>query len=290
MSSFVRQLNYYGFVRLSDRRRRNQTPEFSRLLVFGHPSGDFVRGDASRLQSITRKSCKDTRRSKSSRRGTTSEEEVSSSRGGSPDLIYDQHSQWVQASTSSVPLPLLRAFAPSESLQPPFQQQALYRRGLRRPSVLEPRQMRRVSTPTSAWPYSPPQRQSYMSAPSTPVSPCDLASMQHSMSTTPCDEVLQLDYFARRHHLVPEQGRQPPPLPFHCDMSPGSDTLGLTSVPYSPSYDTFPGSQVATHEHPYSVFTQLPGSYQAPQCWPAPQYELLPPPELVFVPSLESGV
>ncbi|GAA5844206.1 hypothetical protein JCM9279_001725 [Rhodotorula babjevae] len=56
LSSFIRQLSYYSFRRLSDRRRsterRNSNPGY---VLFQHPSGFFVRGDPSQLVKIVRK-------------------------------------------------------------------------------------------------------------------------------------------------------------------------------------------------------------------------------------------
>ncbi|GAA6004530.1 uncharacterized protein JCM10292_005658 [Rhodotorula paludigena] len=56
LSSFIRQLSYYSFRRLSDRRRsterRNSNPGY---ILFSHPSGFFVRGDPSQLTKIIRK-------------------------------------------------------------------------------------------------------------------------------------------------------------------------------------------------------------------------------------------
>ncbi|BGP51776.1 hypothetical protein JCM10450v2_007732 [Rhodotorula kratochvilovae] len=56
LSSFIRQLSYYSFRRLSDRRRsterRNSNPGY---ILFSHPSGFFVRGDPGQLTKIVRK-------------------------------------------------------------------------------------------------------------------------------------------------------------------------------------------------------------------------------------------
>ncbi|GAA5821414.1 hypothetical protein JCM3770_003512 [Rhodotorula araucariae] len=56
LSSFIRQLSYYSFKRLSDRRRsserRSSLPAF---IVFGHPTGNFVRDDATKTALILRK-------------------------------------------------------------------------------------------------------------------------------------------------------------------------------------------------------------------------------------------
>ncbi|KAM0790465.1 hypothetical protein ACM66B_003341 [Microbotryomycetes sp. NB124-2] len=56
LSSFVRQLSYYNFKRLSDRRRSNERrASATGYIVFTHPSGFFVRGDSSQLHRIARK-------------------------------------------------------------------------------------------------------------------------------------------------------------------------------------------------------------------------------------------
>ncbi|BGP24889.1 transcription factor [Rhodotorula toruloides] len=56
LSSFIRQLSYYSFKRLSDRRRsaerRSSAPSF---IVFTHPSGNFVRDDQAKAALIQRK-------------------------------------------------------------------------------------------------------------------------------------------------------------------------------------------------------------------------------------------
>ncbi|KAM0791617.1 hypothetical protein ACM66B_006056 [Microbotryomycetes sp. NB124-2] len=56
LSSFIRQLSYYSFKRLSDRRRSGERKNGqSSFIVFTHPSGFFVRGNNSMLHGITRK-------------------------------------------------------------------------------------------------------------------------------------------------------------------------------------------------------------------------------------------
>ncbi|GAA6064183.1 hypothetical protein JCM10212_002925 [Sporobolomyces blumeae] len=56
LGSFVRQLSYYNFKRLSDRRRSAERGTARRgYIKFTHASGYFVRGDASQLSRITRR-------------------------------------------------------------------------------------------------------------------------------------------------------------------------------------------------------------------------------------------
>ncbi|GAA5984216.1 hypothetical protein JCM10908_006094 [Rhodotorula pacifica] len=56
LSSFIRQLSYYSFKRLSDRRRSvERRPSVPSFIVFTHPSGNFVRDDESRALDIPRK-------------------------------------------------------------------------------------------------------------------------------------------------------------------------------------------------------------------------------------------
>ncbi|SCV68107.1 BQ2448_228 [Microbotryum intermedium] len=56
LGSFVRQLSYYGFKRLSDRRRSGERhTRAANFIIFSHPSGAFLKGDASRLNVIARK-------------------------------------------------------------------------------------------------------------------------------------------------------------------------------------------------------------------------------------------
>ncbi|KDE03542.1 hypothetical protein MVLG_05970 [Microbotryum lychnidis-dioicae p1A1 Lamole] len=49
------QLSYCGFKRLSDRRRSGNVTRASNFIIFSHPSGDFLKGDAWRLNVIARK-------------------------------------------------------------------------------------------------------------------------------------------------------------------------------------------------------------------------------------------
>ncbi|GAA5999915.1 hypothetical protein JCM10207_005970 [Rhodosporidiobolus poonsookiae] len=56
LSSFIRQLSYYNFKRLSDRRRSVERKASVGYIVFSHPSGVFIRGDNSQLDNIIRKS------------------------------------------------------------------------------------------------------------------------------------------------------------------------------------------------------------------------------------------
>lgn len=56
LSSFIRQLSYYSFKRLSDRRRSGERRSTAAsYIIFTHPSGQFMRGDASKLHLIVRK-------------------------------------------------------------------------------------------------------------------------------------------------------------------------------------------------------------------------------------------
>ncbi|BGP35469.1 hypothetical protein JCM10296v2_007307 [Rhodotorula toruloides] len=56
LSSFIRQLSYYSFRRLSDRRRSTERRSSNTgYILFTHPSGFFVRGDPSKLNQIIRK-------------------------------------------------------------------------------------------------------------------------------------------------------------------------------------------------------------------------------------------
>ncbi|KAL7342771.1 hypothetical protein BJY59DRAFT_478492 [Rhodotorula toruloides] len=56
LSSFIRQLSYYSFRRLSDRRRSTERRNSNTgYILFTHPSGFFVRGDPSKLTQIVRK-------------------------------------------------------------------------------------------------------------------------------------------------------------------------------------------------------------------------------------------
>ncbi|GAA5820611.1 hypothetical protein JCM11251_003075 [Rhodosporidiobolus azoricus] len=56
LSSFIRQLSYYNFKRLSDRRRSTERRlSNTGYIVFTHPTGFFIRGDNTQLEGITRK-------------------------------------------------------------------------------------------------------------------------------------------------------------------------------------------------------------------------------------------
>ncbi|BGP08492.1 hypothetical protein JCM10049v2_004339 [Rhodotorula toruloides] len=65
LSSFIRQLSYYNFKRLSDRRRSSERrSSTTSYIVFHHPSGFFIRGDKSRLDGIIRKTRPKTQQSR----------------------------------------------------------------------------------------------------------------------------------------------------------------------------------------------------------------------------------
>lgn len=74
LSSFCRQLSYYQFRRLSDRRRSGErNSDEPAFVIFCHPGGNFLRDDSSRLHLIVRKVRIRTRvGSTSSRRSTAS--------------------------------------------------------------------------------------------------------------------------------------------------------------------------------------------------------------------------
>ncbi|GAA5886017.1 hypothetical protein JCM6882_004234 [Rhodosporidiobolus microsporus] len=55
LSSFIRQLSYYSFKRLSDRRRSAERRASAAWIVFTHPSGNFVRDDYGKTVNIPRK-------------------------------------------------------------------------------------------------------------------------------------------------------------------------------------------------------------------------------------------
>ncbi|POY74541.1 hypothetical protein BMF94_2302 [Rhodotorula taiwanensis] len=56
LSSFIRQLSYYSFKRLTDRRRSvERRPSAPTYIVFTHPSGNFVRDDETKALLIPRK-------------------------------------------------------------------------------------------------------------------------------------------------------------------------------------------------------------------------------------------
>ncbi|GAA5861487.1 hypothetical protein JCM5353_003401, partial [Sporobolomyces roseus] len=56
LGSFVRQLSYYNFKRLSDRRRSSERGTAKKgYIKFTHQSGHFIRGDASQISRIARR-------------------------------------------------------------------------------------------------------------------------------------------------------------------------------------------------------------------------------------------
>lgn len=55
MSSFVRQLSYYDFKRLSDRRKSHERRGEARVVVFTHHSGLFTRGNSANVEKMKRK-------------------------------------------------------------------------------------------------------------------------------------------------------------------------------------------------------------------------------------------
>ncbi|GAA5896871.1 hypothetical protein JCM8208_007112 [Rhodotorula glutinis] len=95
LSSFIRQLSYYNFKRLTDRRKSAERKNGNAAFIsFMHPSGFFVSGDSSQLDGIIRKSR--ARRVESGRRdslaSTTSADSASSPfpqyDGGQPGPSY----------------------------------------------------------------------------------------------------------------------------------------------------------------------------------------------------------
>ncbi|KAK4047963.1 hypothetical protein OIO90_006001 [Microbotryomycetes sp. JL221] len=71
LSSFIRQLSYYNFKRLSDRRRSGERKSAqTSFIVFTHPSGYFVRGDSSMLHGIARKTRNKTKGATGGRRAS----------------------------------------------------------------------------------------------------------------------------------------------------------------------------------------------------------------------------
>ncbi|KAK4702897.1 hypothetical protein P7C70_g3320, partial [Phenoliferia sp. Uapishka_3] len=108
LSSFIRQLSYYGFKRLSDRRRsvERRTGAGSPYIVFAHPSGFFIQDDASQLDRIVRKTrARKASGAASSRRKSS---ETSSERSQSPSREHlqeddeDQYQNEIQSHQSDL--------------------------------------------------------------------------------------------------------------------------------------------------------------------------------------------
>ncbi|GAA5967808.1 hypothetical protein JCM11641_005773 [Rhodosporidiobolus odoratus] len=140
LSSFIRQLSYYNFKRLSDRRRSTERKAAqSGYIVFTHPTGFFVRGDASKLEGITRK----TRNRPEKERRPSAVSTGSAEEGGPPPVWPEYaHPPSVLSFASTNPFssypPALPPHYPPPSLPSP-DQYGPWR-----------------SYPTSAWPQSHP--------------------------------------------------------------------------------------------------------------------------------------
>ncbi|BGP16628.1 hypothetical protein JCM10213_000456 [Rhodosporidiobolus nylandii] len=174
LSSFIRQLSYYNFKRLSDRRRSSERKvSHGGYIVFTHPTGFFRRGDVSQLDGITRKT---RQRPEKTRRGSA----VST---GSAD---DDGSMQVRQSAAYQPYP--QHAGPSFS-HDPFGAYA----GPVAPTVPQYHPPPLPSTATGSWePYASPtwpheqvptqQRASYGFA---PPAPGPAAQMYESYSPEP---------------------------------------------------------------------------------------------------------
>ncbi|KAK4054459.1 hypothetical protein OIV83_000953 [Microbotryomycetes sp. JL201] len=96
LSSFVRQLSYYGFKRMSDRRRSvDKGSETCVHVIFGHPSGNFRRDDPESLHLISRRPRlrKSSKTHGQSRHRKTSVDDQSGESEDWPPRLYEQTSE-----------------------------------------------------------------------------------------------------------------------------------------------------------------------------------------------------
>ncbi|GAA5972875.1 hypothetical protein JCM11641_003983 [Rhodosporidiobolus odoratus] len=130
LSSFIRQLSYYAFRRLSDRRRSTERRASNAgYITFSHPTGFFLRGDPSKLSQIVRKAR--ARPEKPTGRRISMCSVASDDFGTAPPLPLPHHPlpQWEppalhpQFSSERQPLPSLQglpSFIPTLSTAPRF--------------------------------------------------------------------------------------------------------------------------------------------------------------------------
>ncbi|GAA6003619.1 heat shock factor family protein [Rhodotorula paludigena] len=123
LSSFIRQLSYYNFKRLSDRRRsvERRVATSASFIVFSHPTGFFIRGDNTQLDGIIRKARV---RSANKRRGsvasTTSNDDAPSPTGyGDGQSDYQQPLPSYSDGSSLQQLPYGQGGSAQRHYQPP---------------------------------------------------------------------------------------------------------------------------------------------------------------------------
>ncbi|BGP40502.1 hypothetical protein JCM10450v2_004486 [Rhodotorula kratochvilovae] len=128
LSSFIRQLSYYNFKRLSDRRRSTERRGSSaNYIVFSHPTGFFLKGDNSKLDGIVRKTR--TRPTDKPRRDSlASTASADDTAAPSPFSLYDggdlQYGAHAGPSYSNGPVPSF-GFAPPGQAPRPYQPPSL---------------------------------------------------------------------------------------------------------------------------------------------------------------------
>ncbi|GAA5887904.1 hypothetical protein JCM6882_000796 [Rhodosporidiobolus microsporus] len=128
LSSFIRQLSYYNFKRLSDRRRSTERRASNTgFIVFTHPTGFFVRGDNSQLDGITRKtrSRPEKTRKSSAVSNNSAEDDGPAGLDWAPATTYSSY-QPPGVGPSSFTSPFGYAQQPQPTYQPPVVPQGDY--------------------------------------------------------------------------------------------------------------------------------------------------------------------
>ncbi|GAA5962750.1 hypothetical protein JCM21900_001186 [Sporobolomyces salmonicolor] len=278
LSSFIRQLSYYAFRRLSDRRRSTERRSSNvEYIVFTHPSGFFVRGDSSKLTKIIRRA-----------RGRPAEQVRRTSLcsiGGSddglsipgphppPSALFTTLSQPTWAPHDLHPQSEDERRALASPAQFPTSLATLYPPAYPAQTDHYPQRRDYISAATSTW-IEPTRETDKGAAPYRRASLVDLGLS--SFSSTQTTYMSSLPSVAERppprrasigvemtSSLIPQVQRQSPPEAVNGGVRRSSPYLPPTFSP--PTTNTFFTSTPFPHPHPF----------QQPQ---GQRHELCPPP------------
>lgn len=213
LSSFIRQLNYYGFERLSDLRRRKSGPMTDpEHILFVHPSRCFVRGDASKLDRILRKTRKASRQQRLNSTGSDGWPEHPSPYGGQASLVPAPEPRFVRSSPTR-PSYMPHAYSDitprsagiyySASHSPPGLQRSASSPGVPMETPRTPRQMSRGPRRSSWVPVS--QHQQYKQVMYAPAPHSDGPAYVIQRAHAPVDTGYSRHYSANAYESPYEQ-------------------------------------------------------------------------------------
>ncbi|GAA5979820.1 hypothetical protein JCM5350_002059 [Sporobolomyces pararoseus] len=309
MSSFVRQLSYYDFKRLSDRRKSNERRGEARVVVFTHHSGLFTRGNPANVEKMKRKLRIRAERGRRASAVSTGSVDEDHSASGSP-LFSPVGNSW-PGSDQPPPLPL-----PSPSFAPSFNS------GMGSFSLSAPPPPRSVTTCSttnethqqSRWqPYNPPeaslnyspsnipQTSSTYEAPRYSPYPRGAVSTEHRASVVSlASDSSNLSPRSKSAELAYHSGTPARPSPTTLGPADYSGGVGTSfSDPFAtrpfPSPSTQPSQYFPSSRHPASpgsitlphgpVPTGLPVAYDQ-----SPSQSIPPPPSDSSYPTLSSSL